>query len=85
MEGSTAESAAVDDRRLPASAEEAKKILQSIRIDRGFLGTEHEEELSRVRLETQEAVRRLAETARRKTVKYTNRYVQIIVSLLPDC
>lgn len=75
MSGSTPESATADDERLPASIEEAKRILQSIRIDRGFLGSEHEKELSHVRIETQEAVKRLAETARRKTVKYTNRYV----------
>jgi len=64
-----------NDRRLPASAREAKEILQSIRLDRGFLGVEHEEELSHVRIETRQAVKRLAETARRKTAKYTNRSV----------
>lgn len=61
------------DERLPNSIIEARNILQQIRLERGFLGNEHEEELSHLRIETRQAVARLAEIARRKTAKYTTR------------
>ena len=63
------------DERLPNSIIEARNILQQIRLERGFLGNEHEEELSHLRIETRQAVARLAEIARRKTAKYTTRLV----------
>ena len=63
---------------------EARNILQQIRLERGFLDNEHEEELSHLRIETRQAVARLAEIARRKTAKYTTRLVlpYILVSRL---
>jgi hypothetical protein len=63
------------DERLPDSSTEARDVLQQIRLERGFLGNEHEEELSHLRFETRQAVARLAEIARRKTAKYTTRLV----------
>ena len=76
MEGSSQGPSLVKDDRLPTSVEEAEKVLDDIRTDRGFLRSEYEEDLSCTRLELQDAFRKLAEIARRTTVKYMNRYVQ---------
>lgn len=70
------------DRRLPKSAAEAKEILQSIRISRGFLGKEHEEEVSHLDVGLRQAIRRLQESLRRKTAKYTNRFVLSCYSIV---
>jgi len=68
------------DERLPVSLREARDILQQIRLERGFLGNEHEEELSHLKIETRQAVARLEEIARRKTAKYTTRLVLLFFS-----
>ena len=68
------------DERLPVSMREARDILQQIRLERGFLGNEHEEELSHLKIETRQAVARLEEIARRKTAKYTTRLVLLFFS-----
>ena len=68
------------DERLPVSLREARDILQQIRLERGFLGNEHEEELSHLKIETRQAVARLEEIARRKTAKYTTRLVLFFFS-----
>jgi hypothetical protein len=64
-----------NDRRLPRSVREAKEVLQSIRIKRGFLGDEHEEKLSNIDVGLRQAVRNLQTELRRKTARYTNRLV----------
>jgi len=62
-----------DDMRLPATAREAREILQSIRTDSGCVDDEYMKELEKMNPRAQQISNQVAEGLRRKTAKFITR------------